>query len=523
MTNPTYQIGQTAVNPKTGEKLVYTEKGWLSPDEIQTTQKGTMQQAVKNLVPSTIQLGKDVAQPFIHPIKTGESLLNLGSSILGKMGVTDADPSTANAVGQYLVDRYGGLEALKNTFAKDPAGIIADVSMLLTAGGSAGARLPGVAGKIASKTAAVGRAVDPLSAALSTAKKATTVGLGFTSGAGERAIEETAKAGYKSGKTGEAFQQQLRSTAPVSDVVNEAKIGLNNLRQQRSQAYRSGMVNIKNDRTILDFNDIDQAVSDVKNRGYYKGQPTDVKAADAWGDIDQAISEWKNLDPAEYHTPEGIDALKRRIGGIKDSLPFGSPARNAANNVYNAIRQRITAQAPTYAKVMKEYEEGSDLLSDLEHSLSLGDKARADTSVRKLQSILRNNANTNYGRRAELGEQLTQAGAENLMPMLAGQALSSNLPRGLSGTIAAGGAGVGGLAAASPMMLAALPLTSPRLVGEGVYYAGKAAGVPSRLAQALAQNPATAGAADVLTRTGRAATSYPARMLALQLSRLQGQ
>ena len=526
-----YAEGTTAVNPKTGERLVYTNGAWVSPDQM-PKQKGIGEQAFENLLPSTVQLAKDVVTPFIHPIETGSNLIDLGSSILGKMGITNADPSKANAVGQYLADRYGGVENLKQTFAKDPAGLISDVSMLLTAGGTAAAKAPGMIGKFGSEVARVGKAVDPLSAIGKATAVVPPLGIGFTTGTGTRTMQEAAKAGYKGGKTAEAFQQQMRGTAPVSDVIQEAKKGLTAIKNARSSLYRSGMVNIQNDKTVLNFGDIDKAVSDVKNRGYYKGKQINIKASDAWNEIDEAVKDWKNSDPAQFHTPEGIDQLKQKIGDIRDSLQYGTPARNAADNVYNAIKNEITKQAPTYANVMKDYQLGSELIDELNHSLSLGNNAKADTTVRKLQSILRNNANTNYGRRAELAEQLTAAGSDKLMPMLAGQALSTPTPRGLSGVGLAGGAATLGTAMSSPATLAMLPLTSPRLMGETAYYAGKAASAPQKIGEMLAaygdklasQNPQMAFAVDAAKRAvaaGKQINPQVARMLAIQLSRME--
>jgi hypothetical protein len=56
------------------------------------------------------------------------------------------------------------------------------------------------------------------------------------------------------------------------------------------------------------------------------------------------------LDPAEFHTPEGIDPLKQKIGDIRDATQYGTPERVAANGIYNAVRQTIVDQAPEYAK-----------------------------------------------------------------------------------------------------------------------------------------------------------------------------
>ena len=94
--------------------------------------------------------------------------------------------------------------------------------------------------------------------------------------------------------------------------------------------------------------------------------------------------------------------------------------------------------------------------------------------MRKLQSLMRNNVNTNNGSRQKLVDQLAKV--EPDLPMaLAGQALNDYAPRGLA-RIAAGGAGVAGLATLSPTTLAMLPLASPRIVGEAAYAAGRGVG-----------------------------------------------
>lgn len=120
------------------------------------------------------------------------------------------------------------------------------------------------------------------------------------------------------------------------------------------------------------------------------------------------------------------------------------------------------------AKVMKDYSQASETLAEVEKALSLGNKAAADTSMRKLQSLMRNNVNTNYGNRLNLAKTLEDKGAD-ILPAVAGQAASSWTPRGLQG-LAATGAGISGIT--NPATLAALPFTSPRLMGELSYGLG---------------------------------------------------
>jgi len=489
-------------------------------------------QALVNLPRSTYELGKSTVQAITSPIETGKNIVSLGSSVLGKLGVTDSSPEMANRVGQFYKDRYGSVDNAMKTFATDPAGFLADASTVLFGGGAALRAVPATA-RAGQAVTRVAGAVDPLTVAAKTVKgggKLAAAGLGFTTGTGTRAVEEAFKVGVQGGEAGEAFASQMRPTSAssVNAVVDAVKPAVSALRQQRSQAYKAGMAGVTKDKTVLDFSEIDKAVNAVKNRGVFKGITFRTKAANAWKDIDDLINVWKSKPADEFHTVEGMDKLKIGIGEIRDSLPYGTPERNAADEIYKAVRGEVAKQAPDYARVMSDYETASDLLGEIEKTLSLNPKASIDTQVRKLQSILRNNANTNYGRRVELGEILAEQGAPNLFPMLAGQAMSSWTPRGLSGALSGAGAAYGSLAGLTPTGALQIAATSPRAVGELAYATGRAVGKPAQLAKALMQrgkelvdrNPQMAMAVDMAIKQGGKVNPQMARLLAYQLAQL---
>ena len=300
-------------------------------------------------------------------------------------------------------------------------------------------------------------------------------GLGATTGAGSDAISTAYQAG-KDGST--SFLDNLRGNVPMADVVDQARAGIANLRADRASAYKAGMSGISADKTVLDFQPVTDAINKVNSTGFYKGQQINGSAADTINSITDKVNQWKALDPKEFHTAEGFDALKQSIGDIRDSTPFGTPARVAADRAYNAIRGQIVQQAPAYANTMQGYADASDQISEITKALSLGEKASADTSLRKLQSLMRNNAQTNYGNRLSLAQALQEQGNTDLMPSLAGQALSSWTPRGMVGALEKGGGALGALAhpAAIPGMVAAAPFMSPRIMGEAAYGAGRLAG-----------------------------------------------
>ena len=515
------------------------------PPDISTGSMLT--QAFFNAPASAAQFARDVVQPIVAPVETAKAVVNLGSSVLGKAGITDADPTLANQVGEYFAKRYGGVNNAMQTFATDPVGMASDVAGLLTGGGTVVAKLPGRAAKIGKVLEATGRTVDPLNVAAKTVKgtgKLTAAGLGFTTGTGIRAVEEAAKAGYDGGERGQAFVSQMRGREPVEAVVNEAEQAVDKLRQQRQAEYKSGMLGVSQDATILDMTPIRNAFNQIQQMGQYRGrsglgapQTLNEPAVNAVAKMDEIISGWETLDPADFHTPEGLDKLKQKIYKQAKGYQPNTPERIVADQIYNAVKQVIANQAPDYMRVMGDYEQASDLLRELEKSLSLSDKATVDTTLRKLQSILRNNANTNYGRRMALGEELVGAGAETLFPRLAGQAMSAELPRGLSGQLSGFGA-LGNVlqnfpgAFMEPTTYVAGALTSPRAVGEATYLAGQVASGPKRLAKLLsdygdklaAKDPSMRMLVDTTKRAiaaGRNLDPVYTQQLALQLSRLQ--
>jgi hypothetical protein len=312
--------------------------------------------------------------------------------------------------------------------------------------------------------------------------------LGVSTGAGGEAIRTAAKAGYAGGEQAQAFTEGMRGTAPMEDAVSSAKAGLDAIKQQRQAAYRAGMADVASDSTVLDFGKIDNALNATPPIKRFTGKNSGVSvwlepsAKEATTELAAALDEWRKLPPEDFHTAEGFDALKQRIGDIRDAQKPGSASEKIATQVYNIVKNQITAQAPQYAKTMAGYSQASDLIREMERTLSLNRNASVDGQLRKLQSVMRNNVNTSYGRRVELTKLLEANGATHLMARLGGQSLSSLEPRGLA-RAGAGAVGASSIAA-SLMTMNPLPLAvlagqavtqSPRLVGEAAYGAGSLA------------------------------------------------
>jgi len=489
-------------------------------------QSTTFGQDIGNLIGGAVRGAGSIGATLLAPIDMAARAINKGQPIniggydiagqdrragmtggLQEMGV---DPeSTMYGIGKFGGEMAGtagagGVLAKGLTAAPTVASRVPGLIQALRSGGmtgpNIGARAVGGAVSGGASAALVnpedvgsGAAISAALPVVGKAGSAITKMLGGTTGVGEEALKQAYQAGKQGGTKATSFVEAMREGQSMTNVLDAARANLSAMNAQKQNAYRSGMVDIRNDKSILDFGNIDKAVNDAFDMTKFKGFVKNQEAVTALSKIKDSIDELKNLDPVEYHTPEGLDALKQRVGGLLESIPFEQKtARTAAGNVYNSIKNEITAQAPTYAKVMKDYHSASDTMKEIERSLSLGQKASADTAMRKLQSLMRNNVNTNYGYRDQLARQLEQAGGNEFMPALAGQALNDYMPRGIQRAVnpasAIGIGALGNIPAAVGMGL----VSSPRLVGEAMYKAGQGARlvnqrVDPRLIQMLKQ------------------------------------
>ena len=135
--------------------------------ETPETNKSYLGEMVGNIPSSAADAGRDLWEAMSNPVDTVKSLGNVltgatqKATDLKELG-GDADKEHfAEAAGKYYKDRYGGMSEIADTFRVDPVGTMLDATGQLGGGAAAGARLPGVAGRIATTVAKA----DPLAAA----------------------------------------------------------------------------------------------------------------------------------------------------------------------------------------------------------------------------------------------------------------------------------------------------------------------------------------------------------------------
>lgn len=497
---PQWKVSSVEPVPFSTSKMVGN-----APESFYKNTIGGLVQLLSSPVQTAQGLGDIVAGGVYNalpaPVQRGLTAIEQSKyNPLGDPASLERAQKMAGAAGQDLATSYTTKEGFKQMMQEDPFRPVADISTLLGGGGAllragtTGAK----AANVANAMTKAGNVMNPISQAALVAKGlgkgAEAIGKGYLaskSGVGMEPINQAIKFGSEGNQP---FLENMRDKVPSLQVLDDAKANLVQMNADKMKEYRSGMVNIKNDKTVLDFTGIDNALKNAESMAYYKGKVKDPTAADVLQNMKAEVENWKNSNPADYHTPEAMDALKQTLWQYFGKLGKEEKTAYAAGKqVYDSVKSEIGKQAPTYAEVMKNYSESSDLINEIERTLSLGNKASADTAMRKLQSLMRNNVNTNYGRRISLAQELSAAGGKDLMPALAGQAMSSELPRGFQGatnvpTSMLAYSTLGPVAAIADVLS-----SSPRLVGETAYKYGQLSGALKKGKEAISSRvPLTA-------------------------------
>lgn len=466
--------------------------------------------AAKNVIPSAGKLVGDYAQALLHPIDTAKAVADVGAGAI-RAGAAQVLPESvmstldnlggagensqraadaATAVGRFYGDRYGSMEGFKRSIAEDPVGVAADVSVPLTLGGAAAARAPGVAGRVGAITRAAGEALDPVMLAAKGAGgagRATVGALGMWTGTGDTALREGFNAARAGGRRSAAYRDNLRGNAPLDSVVEQARSAFDQIDANGAKAYQDKLKGMKASTAKVNLKNVaDQllkTIDDMEVSGNWTGGPSSKKTAER---IMNDLISWAKTPAA--NTLTGLDGLRKRVSSYHvTGGPGVSTDRLQANRIVEVVRDalnnEITRVHPEYAEMTKGYATNRANLRELERTLSLGDTAATDTTLRKLLSGMRNNVQANFGQREKLLRDLEDAGADTLMPSLAGQTLNSWSPRGiaratanLSDLASAGSTIASGNPLFLTMGVANRVLSSPRLMGEAAGLLGTATG-----------------------------------------------
>lgn len=290
--------------------------------------------------------------------------------------------------------------------------------------------------------------------------------LGKTTGAGDVAIADAFKAG-RAGNT--KFLRDMNGNIDAEGLGKKVQANFDKIKNARNTAYDQDITRLKlgtmNKKLDIEpvLNDARLIIKEVEGETPYlvKGQERQV--------IDEVKGMLKDFaKDTKNHNLSGFDSLKQGIQGI--TTKEGSKAEMLQSKIANSVKSQILKQSPEYKAINDAYAKDSELLTDLKKVFSLNRNANSETVLKKMQSTARNNANTDWGYRAQLLKKLDPTG--EIQQEISANALSQVAPRGgIAGLF--GGAGL--LSAIyNPTKAPLLIGSSPAAVGYGAYGLGKA-------------------------------------------------
>jgi hypothetical protein len=203
-------------------------------------------EALANVGPSAVSFYKGLVTAITNPVQTVSGLLDVSAGALQNIlpkdlvdlvNQIDNKPEAAkravdaaNAVGGFYKDRYGSIDALKNTLATDPVGAAADLSTLFTGGASATTRVAPATAKVLTTAAKYTNPLAPVTAATGYGLALSAKGTGNVVDAitGQRASTRAGSvvrnALTEDGRSPQNLQEALNAlrTAPPNMTVRQA-------------------------------------------------------------------------------------------------------------------------------------------------------------------------------------------------------------------------------------------------------------------------------------------------------------
>ena len=191
----------------------------------------------------------NLGQAVLHPIQTAKGLVNIGVGTAQKaLPGTQPQEIYADAVGDFIKQRYGSFDALRETWKRDPVGVAADAASILTAGGGAvtkigtvqGLQRTATAGRVATRVAQV---IDPLTVTLQAAKVPVGILSRGVEGIASRAINNLIKPTNRQFAFGKNPGRAVAQEGIVASSLDDLAVKIGQRRQVVGQKIGSVLSN----------------------------------------------------------------------------------------------------------------------------------------------------------------------------------------------------------------------------------------------------------------------------------------
>lgn len=468
--------GQYRVIPQAETTSPVIKREYKEPVGLEQYQKmspSELAEAAKSAAPKEAEQYVDFAKSAVTDPRQFFSQMkdlgyNLGAKAAGELGVElspetkETSEKTWQAVSEPYKEyfRPGGF---KKAIATRPISVAMDIAAPFTLGSSALARTLPTTAKV---LGGIGTVLDPVQAAVATAKKVGQVGmsaqraiLSGTSRTPRAALEWSSnvldgtniaqKSAFWGGITGNLSADDIKNAA-VSALQKEQEANIKALKANKN------LLALDSPGSITDFNNIDNAVQELRSR-YVNAAGTSLfpEAERAVNNIDTLLQQYKQSP--NLQTLDELDKLRSSLWNMRQTV--GDPeAQKVFGRMYHEVKSAIdkATGSTAYSDIMDNARANIDRVKEITQAFGL--RAGAGSAVSRMLNKQRS------GRGVTLLQQLAKHDA-NLPYMLAGDAGRELVPQDIwhSTIIASGGIGAlakpelwpviaSGVAASSPMV-----------------------------------------------------------------------
>ena len=456
--------------------------------------------AAGNIIPSAVNVGRDVANVALHPLDTARGLYDAGpSGILSALG-----------------ERFGNI---KKTAVEDPFGLALDVAPVGAAvGGVAKAgKLGGTAARIAQTASALNPATAAVRGAAGIAKKAGSAAGGgaalaasLLTGVPRPVLSAARKAETGSAAQRAAFRTARKRTDDVQAVPQGIESTIKTLKEERSRIFKQSQdqlqgqnitasnrqldefrtkfeADLESEFGVSSFDEVDtkarrQAADlgieaegtptlDFEDVGGLRESPAAVK-----GQLNRAFRRVmdSNGEVGElWKARQDIDRIAERAVGARASKVEAAIFTNMRSNVTDLLEE---LGGPEFRELNASYRQATELIDDFQDVTAAGGGKKGQISAVQGAVGDSDRFTSNVLSRAEEG------GGAPLTATGAGGVLSETAAAGLIGKNKLAQAVFAGTAAfAQPQLLVPILLTNPKTIGSFIEYLG----VPERIAREL--------------------------------------
>lgn len=469
-------------------------------------------QMAQNFVPSLKENIHQIVTPFLQPKETAQAIGQLGvgaySKAKGALGFQQnaeekaKDEAALNEVGKFYADRYGSEAGFKRALAEDPVGVLSDLSIPFTGGGTLLAKAPGAAGKLGSAVKAAGSVMDPIGAAAQATKAATKgatiaaqIPQWWATGASWNSLSKAADAGLTGNK---AFRDHLVGLASPEEAVRRIEGAQSAIAAERSQNIQKMLGDIG--KYELSYEPVQTAVQTAYERVAPHGTVINKNGAAALQEVAQKIDEFRTNERIKPNV-ENFQNMKVAIRDIMERSDLNEAGKNAVNHVYMSIRDQIGSlpkgTGQKYMEAMDHYADQTKKLKE-NHATFLAGK----TDAAKIRKILAEpDSVTKKNMLADIAKY-----DPDIPYIVAAMELEPLWPKGIRGMISGVGSGIAsGSLMGIPGGIGSMALHSPRVMGGAQYTMGYLGGLPARSidsipGRAISQLPQQAGRVEELTQ-----------------------